>query len=43
MCSTHKRISYSDGKVVTDQGHLTKKLMNKLQNLYGIALEQSVD
>ena len=25
-----------DGKGVTDQRYLTEKLMNKLQNLYGI-------
>ena len=26
-----------------DQRHLTEKLMNKLKNLYGIALEQNAD
>ena len=31
------------GKVVTDQGHITEKLMKKIQHLYGIALEQNVD
>ena len=36
-----QRIFYSDGKGVTDQGHLTEKLMNKRQNLYGAALEQN--
>ena len=37
-----QRTSYSDTKGVTHQAHLTEKLMNKLQNLYGIVLEQSV-
>ena len=39
----HKRTSYCDSKGLTDQRHLTEKLMNKLQNVYGIALEQNVD
>ena len=34
---------YSDGRDVTEQGDLTEKLMNKPQNLYGIALEQNVE
>ena len=42
LCSTHKG-PLSDGKGITGQGHLTEKLMNKLQNLYGIALRQNVD
>ena len=40
--STHKG-PLSDGKGITGQGRLTEKLMNKLQNLYGIALRQNVD
>ena len=38
-----QRTSYSDGKGVIDQGHITEKLMNKLQKLYGITFEQNVD
>ena len=30
-------------KGITGQGLLTEKLMNKLQNLYGIALRQNVN
>ena len=41
--STHERSFTGDDKGVTDQGHLTEKLMNKLQNRYGIVLEQNVD
>ena len=37
-----QRTSYSDRKGVTDERHLTEKFMSKLQNLYGIALEQNV-
>ena len=40
--STHKA-PLNDGKGITGQGPLTEKLMNKLQNLYGIALRQNVD
>ena len=39
--STHKG-PLSDGKGITGQGRLTEKLMNKLQNIYGIALRQNV-
>ena len=35
--------SCSDSKGLTEQGHLTEKLMKKRQNLYSIALEQNVD
>ena len=38
-----QRASYSDGRSVADQGYVTEKLMNKLENLYDIALEQNVD
>ena len=39
-----QRTSYNDVNGVTDQGHLTGKLMDKFQNLYGIAQnEQNVD
>ena len=37
------RTYYSDDGGITDQGHLTEKIMNKPQNLYGIALEQNVE
>ena len=37
LCNTHKGV-LSDGKGISDQGRLTEKLMNKLQNLYRIAL-----
>ena len=40
--SSHKG-PLSDGKGITGQGRLTEKLMNKLQNLYGVALRQNVD
>lgn len=41
----HKRNSYAGdrGQSVTDQGHITGKLMKQLQSLYGIALEKNVD
>lgn len=38
-----QRTSYSDGKSVTDEGHVTERLRFKLENLYGIALEKNVD
>ena len=41
--STHKEPLTDNSKDVTDQGHLTEKLVNKLQNRYGIALEQNLD
>ena len=34
-----QRISYNDGKGITDQGYITEKLMNKLQILCGAAPE----
>ena len=40
--STHKG-PLSGSKGISVQGRLTGKLMNKLQNLYGIALRQNVD
>ena len=40
--STHKG-PLSGSKGISVQGRLTEKLMNKLQNLYGIALRQNVD
>ena len=45
LCQLHSKHKepLSDGKGITDQGRLTEKLMNKLQNLYGIALRQNVD
>ena len=33
----------SDGKGISGQGRLTEKLMNKLQNLYDVALRQNVN
>ena len=40
----HKqRTSYSDDSGVTDQGHLTEKLMNKSQNFCSTTLEQNVE
>ena len=43
LTHTHKKGPLSDGKGITGQGRLTENLMNKLQNLYGIALRQNVD
>ena len=45
LCSTHKKGPRCpcDGIGVTDQEHLTEKLMNKLQSLSGIAFRQNVD
>ena len=40
--NTHKGVP-SNGKGIAGQGCLTEKLMNKLQNLYGIALRQNVN
>ena len=40
--NTHKGV-LSDGKGIPGQGRLTEKLMNKLQNLYGVALRQNVN
>ena len=39
---THKA-PLSDDKDLTDYGHLTEKLKDKLRNIYGIALRQNVD
>ena len=38
-----QRTPSDNSKDVTDQGHLTENLVNKLQNRYGIALEQNLD
>ena len=38
-----QRTFQSDGKSVTGMEHLTEKLMNKLLNLYDIAVEQNED
>ena len=40
---TKHKETLSDGKRISGRGHLTEKLINKLQNLYGIALRQNVN
>ena len=32
--------SYNDDKGLTHHGHLNEKLINKLENVFGIGLEQ---
>ena len=40
---TKHKETLSDGKRISCHGCLTEKLINKLQNLYGIALHQNVN